>query len=195
MKAVKKELTQIIKKLQSFELLNSFALAGGTSLAILYNHRISDDIDLFTNKLIGINGFEKISLFLKNTFEKNLKYIEIINHENGNQFCFLRFLLKTKSSYIKVELIQNMQYLFTVNNYKSINILDLRDIGILKLKSAAQRFAKKDIYDLDFITNEIPLSDLLFLEDKKNNLYKNKKYKCLFDASQPLRDLEHFSQS
>lgn len=58
--AASKDLFQLIIELQSFELLTSFTLAGGTSLALYYNHRVSVDIDLFTANVTGIAGFEVI---------------------------------------------------------------------------------------------------------------------------------------
>ena len=58
MQAVSPALLQTIKELQQLPSLNAFALAGGTNLALRYNHRISEDIDLFSTNIIGIEGFE-----------------------------------------------------------------------------------------------------------------------------------------
>jgi hypothetical protein len=38
----------ILKELMSYDFLESFYLVGGTSIALQKGHRISDDIDLFT---------------------------------------------------------------------------------------------------------------------------------------------------
>jgi hypothetical protein len=45
--AVTPVLLETIKEVQSFQSLSLFALAGGTNLAFRYNHRASQDIDLF----------------------------------------------------------------------------------------------------------------------------------------------------
>ena len=57
---VSAEILGIIRKLQGLESLSGFALAGGTSLAIRFNHRNSYDIDLFTDQIIGLEGFARI---------------------------------------------------------------------------------------------------------------------------------------
>ncbi|MGF7232754.1 nucleotidyl transferase AbiEii/AbiGii toxin family protein [Arachidicoccus sp.] len=56
MEAVGKSLLQLLKELQPIPSLNDFYLAGGTSLAIRLNHRKSQDIDLFSDKCVGIAG-------------------------------------------------------------------------------------------------------------------------------------------
>lgn len=57
MKAVSPVLYKTIKELQSLKNLKPFALAGGTNLAIRYDHRESIDIDLFCTEIIGFKGF------------------------------------------------------------------------------------------------------------------------------------------
>ena len=58
----------ILEKLLSLPELEHFALVGGTALSLLYGHRISDDLDLFS-----IDKFEneKINKALKQKFKKD----------------------------------------------------------------------------------------------------------------------------
>ncbi|WP_228378406.1 MULTISPECIES: nucleotidyl transferase AbiEii/AbiGii toxin family protein [Chryseobacterium] len=56
---------QILMKSDVFE---NFRLVGGTSLSLQLGHRISVDIDLFTDAEYGSIDFGKIDLFLKNNF-------------------------------------------------------------------------------------------------------------------------------
>src|SRR5947207_12738724 len=46
--AVRPDTLGLLKKLMSFHPLNSFLLVGGTSLALQFGHRISEDIDMFS---------------------------------------------------------------------------------------------------------------------------------------------------
>jgi hypothetical protein len=55
MTAVSPAIVKTIIQLQSLPSLANFSLAGGTNLALQYNHRISDDIDLFCSEIIGLN--------------------------------------------------------------------------------------------------------------------------------------------
>lgn len=72
MKAVSPILYQSIKELQSLESLQAFALAGGTNLAVRFNHRESIDIDLFCTEIIGFTGFQKIQQEVKDFYGKKL---------------------------------------------------------------------------------------------------------------------------
>jgi hypothetical protein len=53
-----------------------------------------------------------------------------------------------------------MKNLYPIEIKEGIRLLSKLDIGLFKLLSAANRATKKDIYDLDFITNDIPLVKL-----------------------------------
>lgn len=181
MEAVNKELYDLAVELQSFPLLAPFSLAGGTSLAIRYNHRISVDIDLFTDKVVGQQGLEGISEKLKNYYQNSLRFCELINTESGDQYCFLRALINKDGKDIKVEMIQNIQRMQPIEVYAGIRIFSVKDIALLKLLSASSRKAKKDIYDLDLITDEIPLETLTELLEQKQEIFNKEEHKNLFD--------------
>ena len=59
---------QSLYKLMSAPEFKSFRLVGGTSLSLQLGHRISIDIDLFSDASYGSIDFEAISSFLKQAF-------------------------------------------------------------------------------------------------------------------------------
>jgi Nucleotidyl transferase AbiEii toxin, Type IV TA system len=193
LKAVSPEVLDLILQLQSSEVLQSFALAGGTNLALRYNRRISVDIDLFTSNMIGKSGFEIISIELKKQFAASLLFCEIINAESGNQYCFLRALISHKGINIKVELIQNIPLFTNVEMLENVRLLSLSEIGTLKLMSATGRKANKDIYDLDLVTDEISLDFLLELLREKQLKFNKEENKCLFDLDNPPSPIDNLS--
>jgi hypothetical protein len=74
----------------------------------------------------------------------------------NDQYCFLRFFLDLEDGVtIKVEMLQNMKNLFGVEVNQGINLLSKKDIGLFKLISTSNRSTKKDIYDLEFISDTI----------------------------------------
>ena len=90
MKAVSPALYQTIKELQSLKSLQPFALAGGTNLAIRYDHRESVDIDLFCSEIIGFKGFQEIQQEVESQYgTKAMNFMDPMNL--NNQFTFLRF--------------------------------------------------------------------------------------------------------
>lgn len=192
MEAVSSILYHLALELQNLASLKTFSLAGGTNLALRFNHRKSVDIDLFSNKVIGISGFEDVKKELQSHFADDLKFCQIENADSGNQFCFLKSLIKRRNDFIKVEILQNFQRLDEPEIYKGIRVLSVKDIGLFKLRSASSRKAKKDIYDLDYITDEIPLTDLLYALQLKTDKFQSDEFKCLFDLddeTSPLDDL------
>jgi len=182
MQAVSKLLLQTIKELQALPSLSDFALAGGTNLALRFNHRISEDIDLFSTNIIGIKGFEQIESEAKAFYGDKLLNIVYPIKEN-DQFVDIRFYVAKKDVIIKVDIIQNMKALYDFEMIKGVRCYDVKDIGLFKLVSCASRPAKKDIYDLEYITESEDLSELY-------NMLKSKKEKFNKDTDRNIFDLD-----
>lgn len=180
MSAVSSVLHKTIKELQNLPSLKEFALAGGTNLALQYNHRESIDIDMFCKEIIGFEGFTKIREEVQTFYGNNAKnFIDPMNL--SDQFTFLRFFIYKKEAVIKVDIIQNMKAMDDFKTQKGVKLYSLIDIGLFKLISASSRPARKDIYDLDYITDEIPLIELYDELRKKQDEFNQKKDKNIFD--------------
>lgn len=155
MKAVSAVLYQTIKELQSLNSLQSFALAGGTNLALRYDHRESIDIDLFCTETIGFKGFQKIQQEVENFYgDKAINYMDPM--KLSDQFTFLRFFIQKGEVIIKVDLIQNMKTVDHIETVEDLRLFSVRDIGLFKLMSASSRPAN----DLYYITERISLIQL-----------------------------------
>ncbi|MGO2103498.1 MAG: nucleotidyl transferase AbiEii/AbiGii toxin family protein [Psychroflexus halocasei] len=180
MKAVSDLLYQSIKELQALKSLESFALAGGTNLAIRYNHRESIDIDLFCTETIGFKGFQKIQKEVETLYgDRAFNFIDPM--KLNDQFTFLRFFIQKEDVIIKVDLIQNMKALDPIEKVKDLRLFSLRDIGLFKLMSASSRPAKKDIYDLYYITEDLSLIKLYEDLLKKYNRFNKEEDRNIFD--------------
>lgn len=190
MKAVSPAICEIISQLQSIQSLSDFSLGGGTNLAFQYNHRISEDIDLFYPNIIGKQGFNKVVEEVKEYYGARARSFDDPCDIN-DQFSFIRFFIDTKQGEtIKVELLQNMKNLYDIEVKDNIKLLCKKDIGLFKLISAANRSAKKDIYDLDFITDEIPLIDLFEELKVKTLKFNTEEDKTIFDLNKNLSPIE-----
>ena len=176
MSEVSSAIVKTILQLQSLP-----SLANGTNLALQFNHRISVDIDLFCPEIIGLDGFNKIQEEVKASFGKNAK-----NFDNpcdiNDQYSFLRFFIDTEDgTMIKVDVLQNMKHLFKIETINEIRIFNKTDIGLYKLVSLSNRSTKKDIYVLDFITDEIKLSTLYENLKEKAEKFNKEEHKTIFD--------------
>lgn len=180
MSAVSPILRKTIQELFALPSLGKFALGGGTNLALQYNHRISDDIDLFSPDIIGTAGYEEIVKEVKDFYGDKVFGINYPCDLN-EQFTFLRFFIIADGMNIKVEVIQNMKHLDPVEKMDDIRYFSKKDIGLFKLSCAVNRSSKKDIYDLDFITNDIPLVELYQFLQSKTEQYCEPEDKSIFD--------------
>lgn len=183
MSAVSSVLLHTIKQLQLLPSLSQFALAGGTNLAFRFNHRESQDIDLFCPEIVGIKHFETIEVEVKQFFGKeNITGLEYPFDKESEQHTYLRFwVTKPCGTIIKVEIIQNMKIMDDIEVVNDVRLITTKDIGLFKLISVSSRAAKKDIYDLDFITENISLVDLYEALKTKKEIFKEKEHQNIFD--------------
>ena len=74
---IKEYLLNTLNIIKNDKLFDDFYLVGGTALSLQLGHRVSDDIDLFTNKSMHR---EAIFDFLRININKDIK---IINNEGS----------------------------------------------------------------------------------------------------------------
>ncbi len=164
-------LVQTIHELQELECFDSFALVGGTNLALRFYHRVSVDIDLFSNKPHSVDDFKKIYATLKGRFNHNIVDTTLRNGDNDRKVT-MQFFIQNNNESVKVDLIQNVQRINDVEILDGIKMVSVKDVGVLKLKTISQRTNRKDIYDLDRITDDIPLTELFEALKLKNEKFK-----------------------
>lgn len=120
---------------------------GGTGLALQLGHRISVDIDLFTDK-----NFDKanVSRLLQKEFET---YVLDWQNENG---------LVTRIDNIKVDLFNwNISFMRPTVVENDIVVMDKLEIGAMKLETITTRKDKKDFFDIAFLLHEFSIRELL----------------------------------
>jgi len=137
---------ELLKRLMAFPPIEPFFLVGGTALALQIGHRVSIDIDLFTPQ-----PFDK-ELLLNALFSE----FDISVESEGDQ------LLLTYIEEIKVDFVK-MGYpiLYPTVEIEGIRLLDIKDVAAMKLKAIAQRGSKKDFYDIYFLSEILPLAEML----------------------------------
>lgn len=180
MNAISAELLQTIKELQLLESLRKFSLGGGTNLAIRYNHRSSIDIDLFYPDIVGKDGFQKIVNELKRFYGGSLYGCDF-PCDIDDQFIFLRFFVKKNDTIIKVEILQNFKVIDQPQIIDGVRLLTERDIGLFKLMSVSNRGSNKDVYDLEYLTEYVPLIELYELLKYKQKVFGKSLDQTIFD--------------
>ena len=184
MAAVSDALLQTIIELQTLNSLRDAVLGGGTSLALRYNHRQSIDIDLFFSSQIGKAGFDAIEAEVNKHFTSNRIFGLTRPCDEDDQFVFLRFFIVTNGENIKVEILQNINLLQEPDLLKGVRVATVLDVALMKLQAVSNRASQKDVYDLDYITEDVPLFELMKQLETKQRLFNQEQHKTIFDMDE-----------
>ena len=115
----------------------------------------------------------------------------LLNSELDEQFLFLKMFISKNDEVIKVEFLQNMKCLFAPELFEEIRLIHKIDIGLFKLMSASNRYAKKDIYDLDYITDDIQLVDLFHHFKIKAEKFNLREHQTIFDLDVEINPIDN----
>ncbi|MEO8852380.1 MAG: nucleotidyl transferase AbiEii/AbiGii toxin family protein [Ginsengibacter sp.] len=140
-------LLSVLKRIQSLPDVSRFRLVGGTSLSLQIGHRISVDIDLFTDKSFDITELQK-------TLDKTFDSFEVV-WANKNGFV-------STIDNIKVDFFDwHIPFIKDLINEDGICLAHMEDIGAMKLEAITSRKEKKDFIDIMFLLRKYSLTDLL----------------------------------
>jgi len=127
-------------------LLEDFALAGGTALALHMGHRVSEDIDLFSSQ--DFDTLELQKLFVD-------KYHATRLYENQNTICVY-------ISGIKVDCLSHPYPLLAdLDSNDGVRLYALPDIAAMKLNAISGRGMKKDFWDLWVMLEQYSLQEMI----------------------------------
>ena len=145
--AIQPSTLELLEKLQSVDILKDFHLAGGTSLALQIGHRLSIDLDLFTQNDFDVNALLE---FLEDKFQFAL------NFSSNNT-------LKGSIGDVSIDFISHKYPLVTdilVEN--SVRLYAMPDIAAMKLNAIAGNGTRvKDFIDVYFILKHYSLNDII----------------------------------
>jgi predicted nucleotidyltransferase component of viral defense system len=150
--AVSRTTLDVLKTLAEQSWIKDFNLVGGTALALYWGHRLSVDIDYFSDQKINLDELEgKINrvpgaiLFSKNPI--SLAYT----------------IHNIKSDFVNFP----YRFFYPPQTKEHFFIAHIDDVVSLKLGALANRGAKKDFYDLYYILQHYNLDQLTELYKKK----------------------------
>jgi len=153
-------------------------LAGGSSLALQYGHRISVDFDFFTpTDFKGQNIVKKLERIGRFVFQ-----------EAAEKNTLLGLFKNVKFSLFLYE----YPLVFKPIEYLGILLADPKDIAAMKLAAVMDRGTKKDFIDLFFLNkNGVSIEQALKYYDKKyknlaNNIYSLVKSLSYFEDAEKL---------
>ncbi len=156
LKTIHTDTFELLQKLSATEILNTFALAGGTALALQLGHRISIDLDFLTAQTFDS------SLLLETI---GLQF-DVENGATGKNSASM--FVSYKDTCIKTDFLRhNYPLLNPINKIEGVSMCSLEDIAAMKLNAIANRGAKKDFYDIYSLLDSFEINAMLSLFRKK----------------------------
>ena len=142
----------LLKGLMSVPELDSFILVGGTALSLQIGHRISVDIDLFSNTEIDLSTISQLV--------KGLGTVKMMTQSKN--------VLILNINDVKVDFVNySYPFIFDHKIIANIRFADVRDIAAMKLAAVSGRGRKRDFFDIYFLLKDFTLQDILgFYKDK-----------------------------
>jgi Nucleotidyl transferase AbiEii toxin, Type IV TA system len=132
-KVLPRECWNIVRKLEEFHSKVPWILAGGTGLALQLGHRVSLDLDFFSE-----------TPFDSNSFRSNLGQLGRLEVQAQNTDTLHTRFEGVRLSYLRAE----APFLYAPIDYRGLRIADARDIAAMKIIAIGGRGSRKDFVDL-----------------------------------------------
>ena len=149
--------------LMSAEELIDFRLVGGTALSLYLGHRLSVDIDLFTDANYGSIDFDAIEKFLR----KNFGHVD--GEFGGNPGMGKSYLIGTDANnVIKLDLYYSMDPFFqNAIEEDGVRMATVEEIIAMKIDVVQRGGRKKDFWDLHELLNQYTITDMINLHKQR----------------------------
>lgn len=149
--AVPVSLCKVLQNLQNVIDPSRFALAGGTSLALRYGHRLSVDLDFFT-----VSEFDPRQL----ADELGFGPASITGLAQGS--------LQLRVDNVKVEFLRHAYPKLAEDDLiDGMKLWSLQDVAAMKLNAISNRGSKKDFYDMVALLESFTLQSMIDLYQAK----------------------------
>jgi hypothetical protein len=139
---------ELLKKIMRLPQLSQFLLVGGTALSLKYGHRISVDLDLFSNA-----PFENQTIIqvLETNFE------EFTYSNPGNPIGVFGFI-----GDVKVDFVKHLHPILVPPTVEEdIRLMSTEDIMAMKINAILKRGVKKDFWDIAELLQDHSVTDFI----------------------------------
>lgn len=160
--------TPLLKKVLNEIMGNSefkpFYLVGGTSLSLRLGHRMSVDIDLFTNAMYGSLDFSVYEKF----FQENYPYYYCTDKTDLVGFGRSYYIGESSDENIKIDLYYHEEIINPCDIIENIRIASLDDVVSMKVDVISRKGRKKDFWDLHELLNTYTINQMLELHKQRH---------------------------
>jgi hypothetical protein len=159
---VKPILRSTLERLMEMEEFAPFRLVGGTSLSLRYGHRMSDDIDLFTDAEYGSLDFHRLQEILRKEFP-------YCHGDCGDIVGFGASYIvgNSKDDCVKLDLFYTDPFIRPMEMFGPIRMAAVEDIVAMKMDVVSRGGRKKDFWDLHMLRNHYSVVQMLSLYEER----------------------------
>ncbi len=152
-----------LQKLMAAPLFDQFRLVGGTSLSLQRGHRMSIDIDLFTDASYDTINFQQIDAYLRHTFAyiSPAKLPDIIGM--GTSYI----VGNTREESFKLDLYYTDLFIFPFIDVNGIRLASNEEIAAMKIDVVQRGGRKKDFWDIHALWDDYTVEHMIELHEKR----------------------------
>lgn len=162
-------LKSILEKLMEANEFAQFRLVGGTALSLYCGHRMSVDIDLFTEAEYGTIDFQDIEDYLV----KQFTYVDFNNLPVGMGKSY--FIGNDSQNAIKLDLYYTEPFIDDIKEVDAIRMATIEEIIAMKIDVIQRSGRKKDYWDLHELKDRFTIKDMLGFHLKRYPYTHNEK--------------------
>ncbi|EOZ99246.1 hypothetical protein A33Q_0624 [Indibacter alkaliphilus LW1] len=159
---VSKELKECLEFLMHSVCFQRFRLVGGTALSLHLGHRVSVDIDMFTEEPYGSLNFDSIDDFLRS----NYNYVSdpvSVNIGFGRSYL----IGKDSTNLIKLDLYYTDPFLEELEIHDNVRMASISEIAAMKIDVIQRVGRKKDFWDIHELLEKYSLEQLVAFHFQK----------------------------
>lgn len=148
--------------LMNSPLFTSFRLVGGTALSLQLGHRLSVDIDLFSDAPYGSIDFKAIDEFVEKTFTYHHHF------SNLHSAIGKSYIVGTdKDNVVKLDVYYTDNFIQPSLIVDEIRMATTEEIIAMKIDVVQRIARKKDFYDLHELLSQYKISSMLSLHKQR----------------------------
>lgn len=156
-------LRKILNDLMQADAFKDFRLVGGTALSLYRGHRMSVDIDLFTDAEYGTIDFETIDAFLR----EHYPYVDTSNYDVIG-FGKSYFIGNSADDAIKLDLFYTDSFIDDSIEIDNIRLASIEEIIAMKVDVVSRTGRKKDFWDIHELKDDYTISEMFALHEKRH---------------------------
>ncbi len=150
-------LRNVLATLMDEPLFAPFRLVGGTNLSLRFGHRLSDDIDMFTDAEYRSLDFRTFEDYFDSKFPYCYCNTSTSIVGFGRGYC----VGNSKDDYVKVDLMYSDPFLHEPEPIDGIRLASVEDIAAMKLNVISRGGRKKDFWDLHHLLSVYSIPQML----------------------------------